>query len=61
MRAGELEANVKASVKRYDDYHELWVEVSTHGDRANGIKRYVGAYKGNEKIEKVKKDEESRN
>ena len=43
--------------EEYDNCRELWVDVSTHDDRANNIKRYVGAYKGNEKIEKVRKDE----
>ena len=34
-----------------DDYHELWVDVSTHDDKANKITRFVSAYSGNVKIE----------
>ena len=52
MRIGDLTVTITGRVKSFDDdYHELWVDVSTHGDKSNNITRFVGAYSGNEKIE----------
>ena len=52
MRIGDLTVTIIGRVESFDDdYHELWVDISTHGDKANNITRFVGAYSGNTKIE----------
>ena len=52
MIIGDLTVTIETRVIPFDDdYHELWVDISTHDDKANKITRFVGAYSGNIKVE----------